>query len=159
MPQAHASWSAKSCWRRDSARVGTASLPASHCSVRPETLASSKAQYGALRTSLEPALCVIGMICDERGADAYCCVLEIDPVFTAHTGHVDPVSRTSRALVPELEDQWMQLYTVIAAFGEAVRSVSQSPAMRRWFDVFTFRIDDPAARRVAVLASDVTKPR
>ena len=99
------------------------------------SLESSKAEYRALRTSLDAAFCVIEMIYDERGAAEDYRFLEINPAFTAHKGLVDPVGRTARELVPELEDQSVQLYAGIAALGEPVRSVSQSPAMGRRFDV------------------------
>jgi hypothetical protein len=64
-----------------------------------------------------------------------------------------------RELVPDIEAHWIETYGRVAATGESTRFQMASEAMGRWFDVFAFRIGDPAARQVAVLFSDVTAAR
>lgn len=85
------------------------------------------------------------------------CFVETNPAFVRHTGLVDAVGKNVRALVPELEDEWIATYGHVATTGEPRRFVERSEAMGRWFEVEAFRTGDPQARRVALLFADITE--
>jgi PAS domain S-box-containing protein len=58
-------------------------------------------------------------------------------------------------LAPHQENFWYETYGEIARTGEAKRFEHRAKALDRWYDVYAFRIGDPAAKRVAVLFNDI----
>ncbi len=120
-------------------------------------LEESEARYRSLFNSMDQGFCVFEMIFDASGAPVDYRFLEINAVFEAQTGLKNAVGKTARELVPDLEKKWFELYGRIATSGQTERFIQGSSAMGRWFDVNAFRVGDPAARKVALLFTDITE--
>jgi GAF domain len=81
----------------------------------------------------------------------------VNALFEQMTGLVDPVGRTARELVPELETHWIDAYARVALLGETLRFEQGSDVMGRWFDVFATPVG--TAGRFAIVFKDQTARR
>ena len=72
-----------------------------------------------------------------------------------HKGSIDVSSELGRGW----DEFWMHTYATVALSGEPVRVEAPTTANGRWYDVYAFRVGNPADRRVAVLFNDVTIAR
>jgi PAS domain S-box-containing protein len=122
-------------------------------------LRASEARYRALFNSIDAGFCVLQMRFDADGRPVDYIFLEGNPAFMAQTGLVDPIGRTARELIPDLEQHWFEVYGRVALTGEPVRFENNSVPMGRWFDVYAFRAGVPGERKVALLFRDVTEAR
>lgn len=66
-----------------------------------------------------------------------------------------------RELAPSHEEHWFEIYGKVARTGESVRFARRAQALGHEYDVFAFRVGEPAEHRVAILFSDpkLTRPR
>jgi PAS domain S-box-containing protein len=119
-------------------------------------LQRSEMRYRALFDSIDEGFCVIRVIFDAAGKAVDYRFLEANPAFERQTGLQDALGRTARELLPGLEEHWFEIYGEVARTGEPIRFESGSAVMRRWFDVFAFRIEEPESRQVALLFTDVS---
>lgn len=122
-----------------------------------ETLRQSEESYRTLFESIDEGFCVLEMIFSENNKPTDYRFLEINPVFEQQTGLKQAVGQTARQLVPNLEDHWFEIYGKVALTGEPIRFRSGSESMKRWFDVYAFRIGLPASRKVALIFKDITE--
>lgn len=107
--------------------------------------------------ALDQGVCVIEMLFDNAGRAFDYRFLQVNPAFTAQSGLDDAVGRTMRALRPDHEDYWFEIYGKVVLTGEPVHFENEAAAPGRWFDVHAFRIGAPALRRVGIVFSDITK--
>ena len=119
--------------------------------------AASEARYRALLTSLDAGFCVVEVLFEGETAVDYR-YLETNPAFVRQAGF-DPAGRTIREVAPTLESHWFATFGEVARTGTPARREERAEALGRWFNVFAYRVDDPALRRVAVLFADVTAAR
>jgi PAS domain S-box-containing protein len=119
-------------------------------------LRESEARYRTLFDSIDEGFCVIEVLFDEEERPVDYRWVEANAAFMEQTGLANPVGRTAREMVPDLEEHWFEIYGRVAATGESIRFQNGSEPMGRWFDVFAFRIGAPDERRVALLFKDVT---
>ncbi|GLC26911.1 hypothetical protein rosag_34240 [Roseisolibacter agri] len=126
--------------------------------VPPVAAPSGEAGYRALFEAMDQGFCIVEMLFDgDRPVDYR--FVDANAAFAQQTGLVGALGRTARALVPDLEMEWVERYGHVAVTGEAGRFQSGSDAMGRWFDVFAFRVGAPQERRVAILFTDVSAMR
>jgi PAS domain S-box-containing protein len=119
-------------------------------------LQRSEARYRTLFESIDEGFCIIEMLFDEAGKPCDYRFLEINPMFEQQTGLFDAVGKTVRELVPQHEEHWYEIYGEVALTGNPVRFENDAKALNRWYDVYAFRVEEPSARRVAVLFKDIT---
>lgn len=112
--------------------------------------------YRTLVESMDEAFSLIEILFNSQGNPADYRFLECNAAFTEQTGLTDPIGKTAKELVPDLEDRWIQMYGKVALTGEAVRFVEHAPSMGRWFDVYATRVGDAPSRKVALLFKDIT---
>lgn len=124
-----------------------------------DALRQSEQRYRTLFDSIDEGFCIIQVLFEGGRKPIDYRFLETNPAFERQTGMIDAVGRTAREVVPDLEEHWFNVYGRVATTGEPVRFTHGSEAMGRWFDVYAFRVDEPADRRVALLFKDVTQQK
>jgi PAS domain S-box-containing protein len=115
--------------------------------------------HHALFDTMDEGFGMIEMIDDANGKAVDYLFVEANPAFARHTGLVDSVGQTARALVPDLEQSWVDIYDDIARSGVPRRFEQGSEAMGRWFTVYASRIAHPTRRRVALLFTDISNQK
>ena len=122
-------------------------------------LKKSEARYRSLFESIDEGFCIIDMLFDADGMACDYRFSEINPMFEQQTGLRDVVGKTMLELAPQHERHWFDIYGQVALSGIPIRFENEAKALDRWFDVYAFRIDETAERRVAVLFKDITERR
>ena len=112
--------------------------------------------YVALYNSMDEGFCTVEVLFDAQGQATDYRFLEANPAFGRQTGLADVVGRTMRELTPAHEDFWFEAYGRVARTGEARRFEHEAAALGSFYDVYAFRIGDPAEQRVAILFNDIT---
>ena len=120
------------------------------------SLREREERYRTLFESMDEGFCILEIVLED-GVPVDYRFLEVNPVFERQTGLRDAVGRTARELVPGLEPNWIDAYGRVALTGEPTRFTDHSPSMGRWFEVYAFRIGEPAELRVALLFNDITQ--
>ena len=119
----------------------------------------SQAKYQNLFESMDQGFCVLEMIFENENQPVDYRFLEVNPVFEQQTGLVDAVGKTALELVPNLERHWLELYGRVVTTGQSIRFTQGSEAMKRWFDVFAFCIDEKGSNKLALLFTDISERR
>jgi signal transduction histidine kinase len=127
--------------------------------ARLRELHESADRYRTLFESIDAGFCILEMIFDATGRPLDYRFVEVNPAFLRQTGLVDPVGRCARALVPQIEQHWIDTYGAIARTGEAARFEAPALGLNRWYDVYAFRVGPARAGRVAVLFNDISARR
>lgn len=96
-----------------------------------EMIRESEARFRALFSAIDEGYCLREMVTDSNGRSVDYRFLEADPLVTDMTGLVEPVGRTARELVPDLEDDWIQTYGAVAFGGEPLRESEASERRAR----------------------------
>lgn len=121
-----------------------------------EALRESEAKYRMLFDSIDEGFCTFDMIFDEAGNPVDYRFVEYNAAFEKHTGLTNAVGRTVREFLPDQDQHWFDIYGRVAMTGEPIRVNRYGEALKRWIEVYAFRIGKPEQRRVAALFSDVT---
>ncbi|HEY4650464.1 MAG TPA: PAS domain S-box protein [Pontibacter sp.] len=122
-----------------------------------EALAKSEEKYRSLFDSIDEGYCIIQMIYDDAGKATDFRYLQVNQAFERNTGLQNAEGKTIRALVPDIELKWMEIYDQVAKTGEPLRFEESSEALHHIFSLYAFRIGEPAEYKVAVIFSDITK--
>ena len=125
-----------------------------------EKIRAGEGRYRMLFNSIDQGFCLCEVLFDAADNPVDYRFLEVNPAFEKMTGILNSeavTGKTARALVPELEEKWVEIYGQIALTGEPVRFVDNSDAMNgRWFDVYAFRVGDEPSRKVAIFFNNIT---
>jgi signal transduction histidine kinase/FixJ family two-component response regulator len=119
-------------------------------------LRESEEKYRSLFESIDQGFCTIEVLFDEHDEPVDYRFLSINPCFERQTGIANAVGRRVREVVPLHEDHWFQTYGKIAKTGEAMRFEREAAQLHRHYDVFAWRVGEPAERKVAVLFNDIS---
>ena len=122
-----------------------------------EALRRKSEQYQTLFNSIDEGFCVLEMIMDSQNRPVDYRFIEVNPAFEKQSGLHNALGKPMRQLVPDLEDYWFETYGTVALTGKPIRFENRAESLKRWFDVYAFRIGDPRLRRVAVLFTDITE--
>ncbi|MEJ7929982.1 response regulator [Ramlibacter sp. AN1015] len=122
-----------------------------------ERLRASEERYRTLFDSMEEGFCVIEILFDEQERAVDYLYLEANPTYTRHTGLRDVTGRRMSALGRTIDPHWLEVYGQVATTGQPQRLLHHLPGVPRWFDVSITRVGEPRARRVALIASEVTE--
>ncbi|GAP95491.1 PAS domain-containing protein [Leptolyngbya sp. NIES-2104] len=121
-----------------------------------EALKRSEERYRSLFDSIDEGFCVIEVLFDEAGKAVDYRFLEVNPQFEQQTGIKDPIGKTIRELVPEIESYWAELYGEVVRTRQSVRYENAAKEMNRWFDVYAFSFEKPEKHKVAILFRDIS---
>ena len=120
-------------------------------------------KYRTLADSIDEGFCVVEVLFEAmdsvdsvREAVDYRFV-EVNPAFERQTGLVAAVGRRMRELAPLHEEFWFETYGRIALDGQSLRFEFRAEALKRWYDVYAFRVGDPEQHLVAILFNDVSE--
>src|SRR5690348_7697066 len=105
-----------------------------------------------LLDSRDLAACVVQICRDPSGLDYR--FLAVSPGFADVTGLHDAVGKSMRALRPDHEPYWFELYAHVAETGEAASFDHVARAFDRKFHGYAFRVGDPLARQVVIVFED-----
>ncbi len=120
-------------------------------------LRASEEKYRLLFESIDQGFCTIEVLFDEQDRPVDYRFLSINPCFERQTGLAGAVGRRVLEMVPLHEDHWFQAYGKIVKTGEPMRFEREAAHLGRHYDVYAWRIGEPAERKVAVLFNDITE--
>jgi PAS domain S-box-containing protein len=118
-------------------------------------LKESEARLRTLFSSIDEGFCMCEMIVDDQGRAIDYRFVEVNALFGAMTGLDDPVNRTAKELIPDLEPAWIERYAKVAFESSPTRFRLASAAMGRHFDVFATPVEPYGC--FALVFTDVTE--
>ncbi|HEX5871746.1 MAG TPA: PAS domain-containing protein, partial [Longimicrobium sp.] len=116
--------------------------------TQTEALLESEAKYRSLFDSIDEGFFIAEVLYDADGRAVDYRYVEANQAFVEHAGIPDPIGRTVREVVPQLEDHWVETAGRVVATGEPARFEAPIAGLSRWFDVFAFRVGAPRDRRI-----------
>ena len=121
-----------------------------------ERLRASEERYRALFDAIDEGFCLIEMILDAAGKPVDYRFLQANPAFTTQCGLHDPLGKTMKELVPDIEAHWVETIGAVARTGQSARFINETRSLGRWFDVYAARVGDAGNNTVAILSTDIT---
>ncbi|MEX1047910.1 MAG: GAF domain-containing protein [Akkermansiaceae bacterium] len=134
--------------------IKVSSFIASIALTRDQTAAAlrqSEERYRTLFRAIHAGFCVVELL-DGPALDFR--LIECNPMFQRMTGFNRPIGQTARALAYGLDESWFELLAGVAVSGQSVGL--EKRAWDRWYEVYSYRIDQAGDRRIAVLFDDIT---
>jgi len=119
-------------------------------------LAESELRYRQLFERSESALALHEMICDAQGNPCDYRFLDVNPAFERSTGlsRDQTVGHTARAILPGLEEFWIDLYGRVAVTGQSAVFENYTHALGRYYAGSAY---SPRPNQFAVTFVDVTE--
>ena len=122
-------------------------------------LLESEEKYRTLFESIDQGFCTIEVLFDENERPVDYRFLVVNPAFERQTGIENAAGRRMREIAPLHEEHWFEIYGHIALTGEPMRFENSAEQLHRFYDVYAWRIGEPAKRKVAILFNDITERR
>ncbi|MEO5960043.1 MAG: PAS domain S-box protein, partial [Opitutaceae bacterium] len=122
-------------------------------------LRASEERYRSLFNSMDQGFCIVEVIFDAQDKPVDLCYLEVNPSFNIQTGLENALGKRASALMANYEAHWLEGFGKVARTGEPVRFSNEVKALKRWFEVYAFRLGGPESRKVAILFTNITERR
>lgn len=123
--------------------------------AQPDIPAVEGSHYRAFFETVPQGMCVIRLVFDDEGHAHDYIFVETNGAFVAQTGLADVIGKSMRALAPDHEESWFEIYGEIARTGIPTRFEQRADALGKLYSVYAFRLGDPAERLVGVLFDDI----
>lgn len=131
-------------------------MPKKNTTPRGENVNHPDNYYQDLINQLDQGFCIFDMLFDDDGYPVDYRFVEYNRAFERHTGLSNGVGKTIRELLPDQDKHWFETFGRVAITGQPTRITRYGEALRRWIEVYAFRVGEPEQFRVAALFSDVT---
>ena len=117
--------------------------------------AKSEERYQTIFNSMTEGFAVHELITDKNGRPCDYRFVDLNPAFERLTGlkRESVVGRRVREVLPDLENDWIEIYGRVVTTGEPVRFERRAAALGRWYEVFAYRC---GPTQFAVLFLDIT---
>ncbi|MCY7399082.1 MAG: PAS domain-containing protein [Sphingomonas bacterium] len=122
-------------------------------------LRESEVRYRSLFESIDEGCCTIEKIDTRPGEPIDFRYLSANPAFVAQTGVANVVGKTIREAFPGEPQEWFDTFDTVVRTGESIRFERDLVTQGRVLELFAFRIDDEAQRRVGVIFADISHRR
>lgn len=106
--------------------------------------------------SIDQGMCIIKMVYDGAGNPIDYIFLHTNAAFANQTGLVNVIGKGMRELAPQHEQIWFDTYARIDRTGVPERFEHRAEALKRFYEVYGFRIDEPEQHTLGVLFKDIS---
>ncbi|MEI6766577.1 MAG: PAS domain S-box protein [Bacteroidota bacterium] len=123
-----------------------------------EVIRKSEEKYRLLFSEMLSAFSLHEIILDENGVPVDYTFLDVNPAFEKHTGlkAVDVIGKTAKAVLPNIEQYWLDAYGSVALTGRPMEFENYSSDLKKYFDVRAYA---PEPGKFAVAFDDITERR
>jgi len=122
-----------------------------------DALRESEERYRTLFEAMDEGFCIIEAVAGEDGGPGDYRYVVANPAFEAETGVSGVVGKTIREAFPGEAQEWFDTYDAVLRTGEPIRFERSLVTQKRDLELYAFRLDDEAQRRVAVVFRDITE--
>jgi PAS domain-containing protein len=112
-------------------------------------------KYYKIINSMDEGFCIIEVLYNKKKKAIDYRFLEVNPVFEKQTGLTNVVGKTMRELADDIEEHWFEIFGDVASTGNSRRFQHEAKPLKRRYDVYAFRIDEPHEHHVAVLFNNI----
>ena len=119
-------------------------------------LRESEQRYRTLFDSIDEGFCIIEQVRGENGAPLDFRYLEANPAFEIQSGLRDVVGKTIRQVAPGITEDWFATYDSVVRTGMPIRFERDLALADRVLELYVFRLEPEALRRIAIIFKDVT---
>lgn len=112
-------------------------------------------KYHRIINCLDEGFCIVEVLFDKKKKTKDYRFLETNPVFEQQTGLMNVVGKTMRELAPDTEEHWFEIFGNVASTGKPRRFQHEAKHLKRHYDVYAFRIDEPHEHHVAILFNKI----
>ena len=123
------------------------------------TLPELEEEYRTLVEGMTQGFCIVEVLFDAAQQPVDYRFLVTNPAFEQQTGLRDAVGHTMRALRPAHEAHWFAQYGQVARTGEPTWFAQVAEQLGRFYEVYAFRVGNPAEHKVAILFCDISEFR
>lgn len=127
--------------------------------IKDELAKRATDKYYRIINSIDEGFCIVEMMFNKKKKPIDYRFLETNPVFETQTGLQNVVGKTMQELAPATEDHWYEIFGNVATTGVPIRFQHEAKFLKRWYDVYAFRIDEPKEHHVAILFNYIPEGR
>ncbi len=117
-------------------------------------LSRSETKFRTLFKNMTEGFYLSEMLFDQQGRPYDQIVLEANPAFQKQTGLPNPVGRTIREILPQVEQSWFDNYGQVARTGNPMHFENYNEGTSKWYAVSSYSSEKG---KVASIFTDITE--